>query len=425
MKQTAGTRLRGTVALPGDKSIAHRAAFLASIARGKSIIEHFPNGADCQRTLDLLEAIGVPVERDSDRVSVSGEGYFGFRPPSSTLDAGNSGTTLRMACGLLSPQPFDSRLTGDESLRLRPMRRVIEPLGQMGAAIESSAEGRAPLAIRGGRTLKGIHYRLPIASAQVKTAILLAGLHAEGETHVQEPFPSRNHTELALERFGAVVGIGKDGVRVRGGGALRSTRMRLPGDISSAAFFIVGAAILPGSSLVVSEVGLNPTRTAFLEVLQSMGARITIEEEQEIDGEIAGTVRVEDSELTGVDVSAERVPGLIDEIPALAVAASFAQGETIIRGASELRVKESDRIRAMATGLRAMNVDVEELPDGLRVKGGRPMRAASLDSFGDHRIAMAWGVASLGVDGTCQINGKDAASVSFPGFWETLGQAVA
>ena len=424
MKQAAGIHLRGTVALPGDKSIAHRAALFASIAEGTSVIEHYPAGGDCQHTLDLLEAIGVRVERQHDRVSVSGKGYLGFSAPSSTLYAGNSGTTLRMACGLLAPQAFDSHLIGDESLERRPMRRVIDPLVRMGARIEST-DGRAPLQIRGGRSLKGILYRSPVASAQVKTAVLLAGLHAEGDTCVQEPLPSRNHTELALMRFGVPVSRDEDGIRITGGSKLQSTRIRIPGDISSAAFFIVGAAVLPGSSLLVTDVGLNPTRTAFIEVLQSMGARIVIEEKHEQDGEVIGTVRVEGAELAGVEVPTEHVPGLIDEIPALAVAASFAHGETIIRGASELRVKESDRIHALVTGLRALNVDVEELTDGLRVRGGRPMRGASLDSYGDHRIAMAWGVAALGVDGTCQIKGKSAANVSFPEFWETLDQAVA
>ena len=427
MKQAARVRLRGTVAVPGDKSIAHRAALLASIARGKSVIERFPSGADCHRTLDLLEALGVRVERESEQVSVSGTGYFGFRKPSSTLYVGNSGTTMRMACGLLCGQPFDSTLRGDASLGHRPMRRVIEPVERMGAVIESSDEGTAPLVIHGGRKLKGIHYRLPVASAQVKTAILLAGLHATGETHVEEPLASRNHTELALLRFGASVEMGSGGVRViriRGGDPLGSARIRLPGDTSSAAFFIVGATILPGSSLVLPEVGLNPTRTALLEVLRSMGARITVEEEHDVDMERTGTIRVEGAELTGVEVPKERVPGLIDEIPALAVAASFAHGETIIRGAAELRVKESDRIRALATGLRALGVDVEELPDGLRIRGGRPMQPASLDSFGDHRIAMAWGVASLAVEG-CEIQGKDIADVSYPGFWETLNRTVA
>ena len=388
MKQAARVRLRGTVAVPGDKSIAHRAALLASIARGKSVIERFPSGADCHRTLDLLEALGIRVERESEQVSVSGTGYFGFRKPSSTLYVGNSGTTMRMACGLLCGQPFDSTLLGDASLGRRPMRRVIEPVERMGAVIESSDEGTAPLVIHGGRKLKGIHYRLPVASAQVKTAILLAGLHATGETHVEEPLASRNHTELALLRFGASVEMGSGGIRIRGGDPLGSARIRLPGDTSSAAFFIVGATILPGSSLVLPEVGLNPTRTALLEVLRSMGARITVEEEHDVDMERTGTIRVEGAELTGVEVPKERVPGLIDEIPALAVAASFAHGETIIRGAAELRVKESDRIRALATGLRALGVDVEELPDGLRIRGGRPMQPASLDSFGDHRIAL-------------------------------------
>jgi len=320
MKQAARVRLRGTVTVPGDKSIAHRAALLASIARGKSVIEHFPPGADCHRTLDLLEALGVPVARDDGRVSVSGQGYFGFREPSSPLYAGNSGTTIRMACGLLCGQPFDTTLRGDASLEQRPMRRVIEPLGRMGAAIESSENGTAPLRIRGGRKLRGIRYRMPVASAQVKTAILLAGLHADEETRVEELFASRNHTELALLRFGAHVTIaelgspGAHSIGVVGGDPLGSARMRLPGDISSAAFFIVAASILPGSHVVLPEVGLNPTRTAFLDVLRSMGARITVEEESDVDAELTGTIRVEGAELTGVEVPQEIVPRLIDEI---------------------------------------------------------------------------------------------------------------
>lgn len=394
------------------------------------MIEHFPSGADCHSTLDLLEALGVPVARDDGQVSVSGQGYFGFREPSSPLYAGNSGTTMRMACGLLCGQPFDTTLRGDASLEQRPMRRVIEPLGRMGAAIESSEHGTAPLRIRGGRKLRGIRYRMPVASAQVKTAILLAGLHADGETRVEELLASRNHTELALLRFGAHVTIaelgspGAHSIGVVGGDPLGSARMRLPGDISSAAFFIVAASILPGSHVVLPEVGLNPTRTAFLDVLRSMGARITVEEESDVDAERTGTIRVEGAELTGVEVPQEIVPRLIDEIPALAVAASFAEGETVIRGAQELRVKESDRIRALAAGLQALRVDVEELPDGLRVRGGLSMRPANLDSSGDHRMAMAWGVASLAVEG-CEIQGKEIADVSYPGFWETLHQVVA
>jgi 3-phosphoshikimate 1-carboxyvinyltransferase len=424
MKQAARVRLRGTIAVPGDKSIAHRVALLASIARGKSVIERFPSGADCHRTLDVLEALGVDVERKGDLVSVSGTGYFGFREPASILYAGNSGTTMRMSCGLLCGQPFDTTLRGDESLERRPMRRVIEPLGRMGAVIESSEDGTAPLVIRGGRKLNGIHYRLPVASAQVKTAILLAGLHATGETVVEEPLASRNHTELALLRFGANVGLLDGRVRIAGGDPLGSAHIRLPGDISSAAFFVVGASILPGSHLVLPEVGLNPTRSAFLDILRSMGASITVEEEHDSEAERTGTIRVEGAALTGVDVPPENVPALIDEIPALAVAAAFAEGVTTIRGAAELRVKESDRIHALATGLRALGVDVEELPDGLRIRGGGPMQPASLDGFGDHRIAMAWGIASLAVEG-CEIQGKDSADISYPGFWETLDRTVA
>ncbi len=421
MKQVTKVRLRGVLRPPGDKSIAHRAALLAAIARGKTIIQHYPDGEDCRRTLDLIEAIGVPVERTGASVSVSGSGYFGFRAPAASLDAGNSGSTVRRSCGLLAPQPFDSSLTGDESLRRRPMRRVIEPLERMGARIESATDCTAPLLIRGGRKLQGTCHQLPVASAQVKTAILLAGLHADGETSVREPLPTRNHTELALTHFGATTWVDEGGIHLRGGSPLQATRLRLPGDISSAAFFIVAAAILPGSDLLISQVGLNPTRTAFLDVLRSMGARIDVEDQREVDGEMTGTLRIHGSELQGAEVPPDRVPGLIDEIPALTVAATFARGETIIRGASELRVKESDRIHALSAGLHALGVDVEELPDGLRVRGGRP-RAARLESFGDHRIAMAWGVARLGIDGDCEIEGEDAASVSYPSFWQDLNQ---
>ncbi|MFQ5791691.1 MAG: 3-phosphoshikimate 1-carboxyvinyltransferase, partial [Acidobacteriota bacterium] len=409
---------------PGDKSMAHRMALLASLARGRSVIDNFAPGEDCRRTLDLLDSLGVPVDRSGDRMTITGQGYFGFCPPAATLEAGNSGSTARMGCGMLAAQPFDSRLNGDESLLRRPMQRVIEPLERMGARIEST-NGRLPLMVRGGNRLRGIEYSLPVASAQVKTAVLLAGLHAEGETCVREPRPSRNHTELALLRFGVPVRADGRGISVRGGSPLEPVRFRIPGDISSAAFLITAAAFLPDSELVVEQVSLNPTRTAFLKALQRMGARITLEAEGETEnGEKVGTVWVKGSELTGAEVPPEVVPCLIDEIPVLAVAAAFARGETVIRGAGELRAKESDRLAVLVTGLRALGADVYAYEDGLCVRGGRPLKATHLASHGDHRMAMAWAVASLGVDGECTVDSRDSVQVSFPCFWQELSRLV-
>ncbi len=420
-------RVCGSLQPPGDKSIAHRVAILSALARGVSIIDNYAPGDDCRRTLNVLGALGVPIEHRNDQVRVSGQGYFGFRAPSSTLQAGNSGSTARMVCGLLAGQPFDSRLDGDESLRHRPMRRVIEPLGRMGAHIETySAKDSLPLSIHGDtKRLQGIEYQPPVASAQIKTAILLAGLHAEGETLVHEPLASRNHTELALLRFGVPVEVRGTSVALRGGAPLEPTNYRLPGDISSAAFFITAAAALPGSELSVHHVGLNETRAGFLKVLQSMGAQITVEEideTQQTGDEKVGTVRVRGSELTGTQISAEQVPALIDEVPILSIAAVLAQGETTIRGASELRLKESDRLQVIAQGLRAMGAEVEELPDGLRIGGGRRLEPARLESCGDHRMAMAWAIASLAQGGECEIVGKNCVGISYPGFWKELAR---
>lgn len=430
MKLASRVVLRGSLNPPGDKSIAHRLALLSTLARGTSVIDNFAPGEDCRQTLGVLEALGIFVEQQGGKVSVTGKGYFAFHSPRSTLDAGNSGTTARMVCGLLAAQPFDSQLDGDESLRQRPMRRVIEPLELMGAKIDTfdPDKNQLPLMIHGVRNIRGIDYRLPVASAQVKTAILLAGLHAEGTTRVREPSPSRNHTELALVRFGVPVELDGTSVTVRGWSRMEPLHYRVPGDISSAAFFITAAAAFPGSELVVHDVGLNPTRTGFLKVLQTMGARIVIEEQprthDEADLERRGSVRIKGSALHGTHVAADLVPSLIDEIPIIAVAAALADGETTIRGASELRFKESDRLRVIASGLTTLGAEVETLTDGLRIVGGRPLKRSRLDSQADHRMAMAWAIASLAADGECEILGQDSVVVSYPGFWDELKRLV-
>ncbi len=419
--------MRGQIEPPGDKSITHRFALLSALASGRSTIENYAPGDDCQKTLGILQSLGLTVGHQNRAVQIDGVGFFGFQPPSGSLDSGNSGSTARMVCGLLAGQQFDTRIDGDASLRRRPMRRVMDPLSRMGAHIEALQPDadRLPLLIHGGRSLKGIDYELPVPSAQVKTAVLLAGLHAEGQTRVRESLATRNHTEIALLRFGVPLRLESDGAAVHGGTKLEPVNYRIPGDLSSAAFFIVAAAVLPGSDLVVHHVGLNPTRTGLLHALISMGARIDIEPSSPANpgDEVVGTIHVTGSELSGTKIPSEMVPTLIDEIPILAVAAALAQGETVIRGASELRHKESDRLRAIATGLETLGVDVETWPDGLLIKGGRggrPLRNGRLTSHGDHRMAMAWAVASLAADGPCTVTDRDCVAVSYPGFWEDL-----
>jgi len=432
LKQATRARLRGQIEPPGDKSIAHRFALLSALAEGRSTIENYAPGDDCRKTLGVLQSLGLRVGHENSTVQVDGVGFFGFQPPDGFLDAGNSGSTARMVCGLMAGQRFDTRIHGDPSLSRRPMRRVMDPLSRMGALIESDGpdEDRLPLLIHGGRALRGIDYELPVPSAQVKTAVLLAGLHAEGQTRVREPLATRDHTELALLRFGVPVRLERDGAAVHGGAPLEPVSYRIPGDVSSAAFFIAAAAALPGSDLVVHHVGLNPARTGFLRALKSMGACIDIEPSSPVNPgeEVVGSIHVVGSELTGTEIHAEMVPSLIDEIPILAVAAALAHGKTVIRGASELRHKESDRLHAIAEGLESLGTEVETKPDGLVIQGGqgqggqggRPLRNAHLTSHGDHRMAMAWAVASLAVDGPCIVTDRDCVAVSYPGFWEEL-----
>lgn len=420
--------IAGEMRVPGDKSLSHRAAMLGAIARGRSVLKNFSTARDCEATLECLRALGVVAETSGTTVCVEGAGDDDglLREPARALDAHNSGTTVRLLAGVLAGQPFEATLTGDESLRSRPMLRVAEPLRLMGADVETRADGRAPLRIRGRRPLRAIRYRLPVASAQIKSAVLLAGLSADGTTIVEEPTATRDHTERMLREFGARVKCGGGEIRVEGGATLRGREVSIPGDISSAAFFVAAAVVLPGSDLSIRDVGLNPTRAAFLDALKEMGARIDIDDERLECGEPVGTLRVRGrapgQSRKAAEISGALVPVLIDELPLLAfVAASIGCGMEL-RDARELRVKESDRIRATVENLARMGARVEEREDGWRVSGGGGrLRGATLASFGDHRIAMACAVAGLAADGPSEIEGaREAVAVSLPEFWNLL-----
>jgi 3-phosphoshikimate 1-carboxyvinyltransferase len=422
MKTGLRGRVRGRFEPPGDKSIGHRLALLAAIAEGRSRLEGFPPGQDCASTLGVLRSLSVPVARQETAVEIEGNGLRGLGAPASDLDCGNSGSTARMVSGILAGQSFSSRLVGDESLSRRPFDRVIAPLRRMGAEIESTG-GFLPVTVRGGRRLRPIDYELPVPSAQVKTAVLLAGMYADGITRVRESVASRNHTELALRELGAPLSVRGGEIEIRGGSSLAPGRFAIPGDFSSAAFFIGAAAFLPGSELVVENVGLNRTRAAFLDVLVAMGADIEVESVSDA-AEPRGKVVVRGRALHGVDVPREKVPGLIDEIPILAVVAAFATGTTRVTGASELRVKESDRLGAIVKGLQSLGANVTELEDGFELRGGQSLRPARLATFGDHRMVMAWAIASLGIEGDCGIDHLDQVKISYPGFWQTLDRLL-
>ena len=412
-----GGPLRGEIRVAGDKSISHRSIMLGSIAEGVTEVEGFLEGEDSLATLAAFRAMGVRIERPSTgRVSVHGVGLRGLCPPQSDLDLGNSGTSMRLLAGLLSGQPFDSRLTGDASLTRRPMARVATPLRMMGARIDTAEGGRPPLLIHGGSALRGIDYQMPVASAQVKSALLLAGLYAQGVTSVVEPAPTRDHTERMLSGFG--YSVIRDGARaqLQGGGRLTATRIQVPADISSAAFFLVAASIAPGSDVLLRDVGINPTRTGVIDILRLMGASIELLAERESGGEPVADLRVRGAPLRGIVIPVELVPLAIDEFPVLFVAAACAEGETLLRGAEELRVKESDRIEVMATGLRALGVELETFPDGIRIRGRDTLDGGSIDSCGDHRIAMAFSVASLRASDAIAIADCANVATSFPGF---------
>ena len=409
--------LKGTVSVPGDKSISHRAAILGALAQGETVIDGFLESDDCLTTLHCLSLLGVSIRQlGPGAYSISGRGGLGFEEPGDVLHCGNSGTTLRLLTGLLASRPFFSVLTGDESLRSRPMARVIEPLESMGARICGRVKNtRAPLGILGTKDLQGISYVLPTASAQVKSAILLAGLTAAGETTIQEPAPSRNHTELMLQHFGVPVRVRGLDITLEGGVLPKGSTIKVPGDISSAAFPMVAAAIVPDSDVVIENVGINPTRSGILDVLQAMGADITVCG-AELDGEPRASIRIRSSKLRGTRVEGAIIPTLIDELPAIAVAAAYAQGTTIIRNAAELRVKECDRISAVAQELAQLGVDITEQRDGWIIRGGSEIKGGRACGFGDHRVIMALAVLGLGSSRPVSISGAEAMGISFPGF---------
>ncbi len=413
--------LRGELSPPADKSISHRVLILASIARGRSVIHNLLRADDPLRTLGAMRALGADIRDSGEPIEVYGAGLRGLKEPEDVIDCGNSGTTMRLLAGLLAGQPFFSVLTGDASLRQRPMKRVITPLRMMGAGLYGrAADTLPPLAVKGG-TLKAIRYHSPVASAQVKSALLLAGLYAEGETVVEEPLRSRDHTERILPAIGARVRVEGLRVSVEGGGELSPFETTVPGDFSSAAFFLVAAAVVEGSEITVRGVGVNPTRTGLLEVMKRMGADVEVTERRDVSGEPVADLRCRYREgLTATGVGPEEIPSMIDEFPALCVLATRADGTTTIRGAAELRVKESDRIAAMASELGKMGVELEVHPDGLSIHGPVRLRGAVLDSHNDHRIAMALSVAALAAEGSTTLHGTSAVEISFPGFYEHL-----
>ncbi len=411
----------GAVRLPGDKSISHRYAMLGALAEGTTRLRNFSTGADCASTLGALSSVGVGIRRsDEGVVEIEGSPW---RAPRTPLDCGNSGSTMRMLSGILAGQPFTVELTGDDSLSRRPMARVIEPLTKMGARIEAGPGGRPPLRIT-GHPLQAIAYRLPVASAQVKTAILFATLFARGTTTMEEPMRTRDHGELALQAFGAELTRSGNRVTMTGGQKLRAIEAGIPGDISSAAFFLCAAALFPGSNLLLDSVLMNPTRAALLDVLLGMGCRISVVNLEEHHGELVGTVAVEGAELKGTTIAGALSAALIDELPVLAAIAPYTTVGIEIRDARELRVKESDRIAAVAANLRAMGATVEEREDGLRVPGSQQLRGAEIDSAGDHRIAMAFAVAALRATGDTLIHGARVAQISYPEFFTTLEALV-
>ncbi|MDF9407378.1 3-phosphoshikimate 1-carboxyvinyltransferase [Pelotomaculum isophthalicicum JI] len=417
--------LKGKYSVPGDKSISHRAVMLGAIAEGDTLIENFLPGEDCLSTIDCMRKLGIEIEGpDNAVVKVHGRGLDGLAEPEDILDAGNSGTTMRLLLGILAGQPFFSVITGDASLRRRPMARVTEPLGQMGAQIEGrQGSNLAPLAVRGGN-LTPFFLNSAVASAQVKSAVLLAGLYAKGATTVTEPYRSRDHTERMLEYFGADVEVNGNHVWLSGRPCLKGQKVVVPGDISSAAFLIVAASVVPGSDIILPGVGVNPTRSGILDVLWEMGADIELLDRRDEGGEPVADIRARyTGKLSGVTVGGETIPRLIDEVPVLAVAAALAGGVTIIKDAAELKVKESDRIATVAAMLGMFGADVEQLPDGLLVRGGRQLKGAVCESHGDHRIAMAAAVTGLAAEGETVVRGAECIDVSFPGF-ETIIKSI-
>lgn len=418
-----GGRLTGRIRVPGDKSISHRSIMLGSLAEGTTVVEGFLDGEDNLATLNAFRAMGVEIQGpEQGKVTIQGVGLHGLTPPSEALYLGNSGTSMRLLAGLMAAQAFDVTMSGDASLSKRPMRRVTLPLSSMGAELETEGEGTPPIRVHGGQRLKGIHYEMPVASAQVKSCLLLAGLYAEGETCVVEPAPTRDHTERMLRGFGYEVRSQGKTICLTGGGRLKATHIDVPADISSATFFMVGAAISEGSDIVLEHVGTNPTRDGVITILRLMGADISLENPREIGGEPVADIRVRGARLKGIKIPEEQVPLAIDEFPALFVAAACAEGETVLTGARELRVKESDRIQVMADGLQALGVQAEPTEDGMVIRGG-PIGSGTVASHGDHRIAMSFAMAALRATGPIRILDCANVNTSFPGFADLARKA--
>jgi len=418
-------KLKGDISVPGDKSISHRSLILGSIAQGETRIYNFLNSLDCLSTLECMRTLGVEIKRGSNNsIKIKGKGLYGLEEPKDILDVGNSGTAVRLLAGLISGQKFYSVLNGDDSIRKRPMKRVVEPLRLMGANIWGREDGElTPLSIKGSR-LNPLCYTLPVASAQVKSALLLAGLYIKGETVIKEPLPTRDHTERMLKIMQADIKISPLEIKIRGGRELKGTDIFVPGDISSAAYFIIAASMLKGSQVIIKQVGFNPTRIGIIEILNKMGAKIDILNYQIKSNEPRADLKIEYSELKGVEIGKENIPFLIDELPLIAVLATQAQGETVVSGAKELRVKETDRIKAIVNELRKMGANIKEKEDGFIVKGPSKLHSAVCNSYNDHRIAMSLAVAALLAEGKTIIKNSECIDISFPGFEKTLQKLI-
>lgn len=417
-----GAAVTGSIRVPGDKSISHRSIMLGAIADGTTTVDGFLEGEDALATLNAFKAMGVRIEGpDKGRVKIHGVGRTGLKAPAEALYVGNSGTTIRLLAGLLAGQKFAVTMSGDSSLNKRPMERVAAPLREMGATIETAEGGRPPLHIAGGKTLNAIHYTMPVASAQVKSCLLLAGLYANGETSVTEPAPTRDHTERMLRGFGYPVVKRGHSISLLGGGRLQAMHIDVPADISSAAFFMVAASIAPDSELLLQHVGINPTRIGVINILRAMGADISLEDSREVGGEPVADIRVRSAPLKGIEIPEDQVPLAIDEFPVLFIAAACAEGKTVLRGAEELRVKESDRIQVMADGLRTLGVEATPTDDGIEIVGGA-LGGGEVESHHDHRIAMAFAVAGLRASAPIYIRGTDNVATSFPNFVELACQ---
>ena len=412
--------LKGEVTVPGDKSVSHRAVMFGSIAKGLTEITNFLQGADCLSTISCFGKLGIEIENGPDKILIHGKGLHGLTAPDSVLDAGNSGTTTRLISGILAPQSFTATLTGDASIQKRPMNRIMEPLSMMGADIKSiKGNGCAPLEIQ-GRPLTGIHYMSKVASAQVKSSILLAGLYASGETSVTEPVLSRNHTEIMLSHFGAQITTRDTTASILPEPVLEGRKIMVPGDISSAAYFIAAGLIVPGAEILIKNVGINETRDGIIRVAKQLGGNITLLHENRDSGEPFADVLVSHSPLHGIEINGSIIPTLIDELPIIAIMAAYAEGTTVIADAAELKVKESNRIDVMVDNLTAMGADITGTEDGMIIKGGRPLHGALIHSMDDHRIAMSFAVASLLADGTTSIEGGECVNISYPGFYKDL-----